>query len=180
MTVCRYFSWYSDHSDHLSGGVRFSPWTSSKSLQLIVKKRSMSSFIHCTQICTVTSYCYTIIVEVYLSLHLCIALFLPNLSSLFLLYDRQYVSYTSLLNHSDIMTTLEVTIARELLPHDLHLDHINYLLTTKGPTDVDIVQILHLSNSFESKHWFTGTANQLNSVRYSVGTLYFTKYESQS
>ena len=73
---------------------------------------------------------------------------------------------------------LEVTIARELLPYDLHLDHINYLLITKGPTDANIVQILHLSNSFESKHWFTSTANELNSVRYSVGTSYFTKHKS--
>ena len=56
--------------------------------------------------------------------------------------------------------------------------HINYLLITKGPTDVNIVQILHLSNSFESKHWFTSAANQLNSVRYSVGTSYFTKHKS--
>ena len=72
-----------------------------------------------------------------------------------------------------IHVKLEVTIARELLPYDLHLD----LLITKGPTDVNIVHILHLSNSFESKHWFTSTANQLNSVRYSVGTSYFTKHK---
>ena len=29
------------------------------------------------------------------------------------------------------ITKLEVTIARELLPYDLHLDYINYLLITK-------------------------------------------------
>ena len=79
---------------------------------------------------------------------------------------------------TDKFNVLEVTITRELLPYDLHLDHINYLLITKGPTDANIVQILHLSNSFESKHWFTSTANKLNSVRYSVGTSYFTKHKS--
>ena len=73
---------------------------------------------------------------------------------------------------------LELTIARELLPFDLHLDYINYLLQKKGPTDVNIVQILHLSNSFESKHWFTRKGNQLNSDRHSVGTSYFTKHKS--
>ena len=88
-----------------------------------------------------------------------------------------YKSYIDIYS-TRITYILEVTIARELLPYDLHLDHINYLLITKGPTDANIVQILHLSNSFESKHWFTSTANKLNSVRYSVDTSYFTKHKS--
>ena len=57
---------------------------------------------------------------------------------------------------------LEVTIARELLPYDLHLDYINYLLITKRTHRCEHCPNFASFNSFESKHWFTSKANQLD------------------
>ena len=57
-------------------------------------------------------------------------------------------------------------------PEEIELEILNVLMKN---IPRNIVQISHLSNSFESKQWFTSTANQLNSVGYSVSASYFTK-----
>ena len=73
-----------------------------------------------------------------------------------------------------LLCKLEVTVARELLPYNLHLDYTNYLLMTKKPTDVNIVQILHLSISFESKQ----TSWTVLDIPLYISTSYFTKRKS--